>query len=106
MKAHLKDIHAWQSYLMGQLDALVQKLPRWGDSSQAAASGGSPHEAKALAQEMTTILVDRLLTSDVLSLTRMGLLKGDRVAALLDDPTVPHPTPCHLALRLHDLNVN
>jgi len=106
MKTQLQDIHSWQSYLVTQFEALVQKLPCRGDNFGVAGQDVSPEDTTALAQEITAILVDRLLTCDVLSLTHMGQLKGDRVAALLEDPTVSHPTPCHLAVKIHALNVH
>jgi hypothetical protein len=106
VKAQLKDIRAWQNYLLSQLDAFVQKLPFQGHVGPGAGQDAATHDAKALTQELTSLLVDQLLASDVLSLTRMGLLRGHRVAALLDDPTALHPTPCHLTVKSHDLNVN
>lgn len=106
LKAQLQDIQGWQNYLLGQLDALVEKLPYRGAGREKTAQQVPPSEAGALAQEMTSSLADQLLASDVLSLTHMGQLKGDRVAALLDDPTVPHPTPSHLAVKSQSLNVH
>jgi hypothetical protein len=106
MKAQLQDIHSWQAYLVTHFDSLVQKLPHWGDSSMATSQDASPDDTTAVAQKITAMLVDRLLTHDVLSLTRMGKLKGDRAAALLEDPTVSHATPCHLAVKIHSLNVH
>jgi hypothetical protein len=106
MKTQVQDFHSWQSYLLTQLDALVQKLPRCGDNAMGAGPDVAAHDTMSVAQELTAILVDRLLTVDVLSLTHMGQLKGDRVAALLENPTMPHPTPCHLAVKTHTLNVH
>ena len=105
MKTQVRDIHAWQSYLLTQLEALVQKLPHGADNSMVAGPDAAPQDTMTVAQEVATILVDRLLTFDVLSLTHMGKLKGDRVAALLENPTMSHPTPCHLAVKTHTLNV-
>jgi len=106
MKMQVQEVHTWQSYLLGQLDALVQKLPHCGDNTMGAGPDAATHDTMGAAQEVTTLLVDRLLTVDVLSLTHMGQLKGDRVAALLENPTTPHPTPCHLAVKTHTLNVH
>jgi hypothetical protein len=106
MKAQLQDIHSWQAYLVTQFDSLVQKLPHWGDSSMATSQDASPDDTTAVAQKITAMLVDRLLTHDVLSLTRMGKLKGDRAAALLEDPTVSHATRCHLTVKIHSLNAH
>ncbi len=106
MKAQLQDVHSWQSYLVTQLDALTGKLPHWGDNALATDQDGAPTDAVATAQEITATLVDRLLTRDVLSLTHMGQLKSDRAAALLEDPTIAHPTPCHLAVHINALNIH
>jgi len=72
----------------------------------ATSQGASLNDTTAAAQELVAVLVDRLLTRDVLSLTRMGQLKGDRAAALLEDPTLSHATPHHLAVKIHSLNVH
>ena len=85
------------------LDVLVTLT---GDSSVAMNQDASLSDTTTAAQEVVALLVDRLLTHDVLSLTRMGQLKCDRAAALLEDPTLSHATPCHLAVKIHSLNVH
>jgi hypothetical protein len=106
MKTQVQEIHSWQSYLLTQLDALVQELPHCSDDAMGAGPDLAAHDTMSVAQEVTTLLVDQLLTFDVLSLTHMGKLQSDRVAALLENPTLPHPTPCHLAVKTHTLNVH
>lgn len=105
MKTQMQEIHAWQSYLATQFDALVQRLPQGGDNAGTPAQSASPSDTRAIAQEVTDLLVDQLLTCDVPSLTHMRQLKTDRATALLKDPTASQPTPCHLAVKTHTLNV-